>query len=250
VRTGNAELLKGLEQLRLVRRGYARAGVDYAEPGLQQAFIALLRQLDADRAAVGKFDRVAGEVEQDLRQRAAIGADHRLANRHTRLELEPLRFAQGLQRRAHVVEHGLARHGSGFQHDLAGLDLGEVEQIVDQRQQVLELDWIVVSCFACSGLSGPGSFISIVPVKPMIAFSGVRSSCDMLARKRSFAGWRLPARRSFSCSVRSKRLRFGHVARRREHALQLAVAVVKGRGVVRHHGFLAVLGARRSARSC
>ena len=36
----------------------------------------------------------------------------------------------------------------------------------------------------------------------------------------------------------------GHVARRGEHALQTPVTVVEGGRVVRHHGFLAVAGAR------
>ena len=40
-----------------------------------------------------------------------------------------------------------------------------------------------------------------------------------------------------------KALALSHIAGRGEYSLQLAVAVVKGRGVIRHHSFLAVLGA-------
>src|SRR6185503_7835621 len=55
------------------------------------------------------------------------------------------------------------------------------------ESRCLALDWMVPSCFCWSPVSGPGSFISSVPVKPMMALSGVLSSWLMLARKRSFA---------------------------------------------------------------
>src|SRR6185295_964554 len=91
--------------------------------------------------------------------------------------------------------------GSGCSSTLPDSIFARSSRSLISDSRCLELDWIVVSCFACSGLSGPGSFISIVPVKPMIAFSGVRSSCDMLARKRSFA-WLAPSSSTFfSCSV-------------------------------------------------
>ena len=51
----------------------------------------------------------------------------------------------------------------------------------------IALDCTVRNCFCCSSFSGPGSFISSVPVKPMMAFSGVRSSWLIPARNRSFA---------------------------------------------------------------
>ena len=78
----------------------------------------------------------------------------------------------------------------------------------------------------------------------MMAFSGVRSSCDMLARNSDFMRLASSSSTFFCCSVCSKRLQLGHVARRGEHALQLPVAVVEGGRVVGHHGFLAVPGAR------
>ena len=60
---------------------------------------------------------------------------------------------------------------------------------------------------SCSALSGPGSFISMVPVKPMMALSGVRSSWLMLARKLSLA-WLARSSSTFcSCRSSSKRRR-------------------------------------------
>ena len=79
----------------------------------------------------------------------------------------------------------------------------------------------------------------------MIAFSGVRSSCDIVARNSDFIRLACSSSMFFSCSVAFERLRSVDVARRGEHALQLVVAVVEGGGVVRDHRLLAVLGAHR-----
>ena len=45
---------------------------------------------------------------------------------------------------------------------------------------------MVLSCLSWSDVRGPGSFISSAPVNPMMAFSGVRSSCDIFAMKADF----------------------------------------------------------------
>ena len=45
---------------------------------------------------------------------------------------------------------------------------------------------MVLSCLSWSDVRGPGSFISSAPVNPMMALSGVRSSCDILAMKADF----------------------------------------------------------------
>ena len=63
------------------------------------------------------------------------------------------------------------------------------------------------SCFSCSAFSGPGSFMSNMPVKPMMALRGVRSSWDMLARKRSFTRAAFSSSRFLSRSTCSMRLR-------------------------------------------
>ena len=65
----------------------------------------------------------------------------------------------------------------------AGLDLRQVEDVVDEREQVASR---VARCLrrtrpACRSCRRTGAPIS-TSEKPMIAFSGVRSSCDMLAR--------------------------------------------------------------------
>jgi hypothetical protein len=67
--------------------------------------------------------------------------------------------------------------------------------------------------------------------KPMMAFSGVRSSCDMLARNSDFMRLASSARRSICCSARSMRFSSSRRAPR-EHALQPPVTVVEGGRVV------------------
>ncbi len=78
----------------------------------------------------------------------------------------------------------------------------------------------------------------------MMALSGVRSSCDMLARNSDFMRLASSSSTFFCCSALLEALQLRHVARRAEHALQLPVAVVEGRRVVGHHGERAVPGAR------
>ena len=70
----------------------------------------------------------------------------------------------------------------------------------------------------------------------MIAFSGVRSSCDMLARNSDFIRLACFQLDVLLLERLLEAFQLGHVARRGEHALQAAVAVVEGGGVVGHHG--------------
>ena len=79
-----------------------------------------------------------------------------------------------------------------FQLHPPGLDLGQIEDVVDQRQQMAsggqECRSVYSSCFS---FSSPNNRSSNTSEKPMIALSGVRSSCDTLARNSDL--WRLAA---------------------------------------------------------
>ena len=75
----------------------------------------------------------------------------------------------------------------GAELHLAGLDLGQVEHVVDELQQVARAGEDVAQVLLVRGESpGPTLPSCISSAKPMIAFSGVRSSCDMLARNSLF----------------------------------------------------------------
>ena len=65
---------------------------------------------------------------------------------------------------------------------LPGLDLGEIENVVDQREQVAAGAHHALQRLHLSSRLRSRASSSSISVTPMIAFSGVRSSCDMLAR--------------------------------------------------------------------
>ena len=77
-----------------------------------------------------------------------------------------------------------ARQIDGRQLELhpPGLDLGEVEDVVDEGQQVLPGGVDVLQVFLLFSLSSPNIRSERTSEKPRMAFSGVRSSWDMLAR--------------------------------------------------------------------
>src|SRR6185295_9215429 len=87
---GSRHLAEGREQLLPVLRRDADAGVLHGQAADQRSIGAALRPFDRHRALVGELDRVAGEIDEDLRQRAAVGAQHRLAVRFNDLESESL----------------------------------------------------------------------------------------------------------------------------------------------------------------
>ncbi len=64
-----------------------------------------------------------------------------------------------------------------------GLDLRQVEDVVDQREQVLARGrGCPAGTPSCLAFSSPNMRSVSTSEKPMMALSGVRSSCDMLAR--------------------------------------------------------------------
>jgi hypothetical protein len=160
-----------------------------------------LGQRDAHGAGFGELDGVVAEVEQDLGQRAAVGLQH---DGGAASSISSVRFLQRqrAQRVDHVLDHVLALHGFQFQRDLARFDLGHVEDVVDQREQVARAGADGVELLVLLVVSGPGSFISSAPVKPMMALSGVRSSCDILAMKADFMRLASASSRFFSAISR------------------------------------------------
>jgi hypothetical protein len=127
--------LEGREDARQLLFAHAHAGVFDLDAQPR-------RRLEAnpqhDAAAIGELDGVAQQVQQHLAQPPLVGMDHRgQVARAIADELQP-RLLLGLDpddAPDDVQEPGeLQVH----RHDLqpTGLDLGEVEDVVDQRQQV------------------------------------------------------------------------------------------------------------------
>src|SRR3569832_1002526 len=85
----------------------------------------------------------------------------------------------------------------GRHYQAAGLDLREVEPVVDPR-----MNWI---CFSCSAVSGPSRRSRSRRTIERIAPSGVRNSWLMYDRNRLFSSvaWRSASLRSSSSEYRA-----------------------------------------------
>ncbi len=100
----------------------------------------LVEQPDADEdiAAAGEFDGVVHQVGQDLAHAHRVADDgHREVVRHAADHFEPLRFGRLGEQAAEVLDQLPEVEVDAFDIDLAGLDLRKVENVVDDRQEML-----------------------------------------------------------------------------------------------------------------
>ena len=132
-------LREGLEQAVLHFRWDANARIDdvEAQHGVRRR-LALFEDAHHHLAALGELDGVADEVEENLAQAARIAAQ---AAGHVRqdgareldaLALRPLR--QHVERPLDCLHQIKVERLEG---ELAGLDLGEIQNVVDDRQQIV-----------------------------------------------------------------------------------------------------------------
>src|SRR5262249_19186970 len=92
---------------------------------------------DGDFASIGELDGVADQIDQHLRQAAAVAMTRWQVGSHLNLESELLVGRQWLQRAANGLGDVLDRIIGEFEFELAGLDLGEIQNIIDQTEQML-----------------------------------------------------------------------------------------------------------------
>src|SRR5256885_16371540 len=152
-------LAEGREQLRLVFGTDPQAGVLHADlhADLERsasAFLAPLRS-DADAAALGELDRVVGEVDDDLAQRAPVGAQSESRWR-SHGEFQALGLRLRAQGGGDLLDHFHAVDRDKVQLHFPRLDLGEVEQVVDQREQVLGAGLHRAQLLVLVGVERPG----------------------------------------------------------------------------------------------
>ncbi len=129
-------LLEFLEQARHAVFGDAWTGVVNRER--EHAAAALLDD-HPDAAGLGELHRVAGEVDEDLAQPVA-GRRRRARGTSgaTKAAISmPLPWAFGSKELDHALDHGTDVEGLGQEVDPAGLDLREVEDLVDEREERL-----------------------------------------------------------------------------------------------------------------
>src|SRR6516225_2739518 len=94
-------------------------------------------RLDGDLAGIGELDRVANEIDQDLRQATAIAVARRQFGGQLELERKLFVGCQRLERTANRLGNVLNRVIGKFEFELAGLDLGQIEHVIDQPKQML-----------------------------------------------------------------------------------------------------------------
>ena len=133
-----------------------------------------------DFALFGELDGVADEIDDDLvqprRDRPPRPAERRA---DVAGQLEALAVGPHGQRLQRVAQRLVQIERDMLQLQLAGFDLGEVQDVVDDRQQGLARLLQDSRCSRCSPDSGVSSSNSVMP---MMAFIGVRISWLMLAR--------------------------------------------------------------------
>ena len=160
-RGGGVELREGLEQLGLVFFLDAGAAVGDAHFRHLHAVFLALGQADAHRALFRELDGVVEQVDEDLRQRAAVRVDD--GGRLVRLaqldfQRQALLLGQRAQGVGHLGHQFLAVHGFDRQGQLARLDLRHVEDVVDQREQVARAGADGVELLVLVGRQGAGQF--------------------------------------------------------------------------------------------
>ena len=196
------------------------------------------------------FDRVGKKVDENLLQPGPVGIDKardvELGKGHFDAALLPLRLDHGL-----AFEHDFGqRRRFPRQRQLAGLDLREIQDFVDQLQQIPSRVENLIDAGRLGGRWRRGIGID--------ELGEAEDRIERRAKLMAHAGKEIRFREvglfrrgpgSLQLDVvflqrLVKTFALGDVARRGEHALQLPVAVVEGGRVVGHHGFLAVPGAR------
>src|SRR5262249_12140059 len=92
--------------------------------------------LDGDFARIGELDRVADQIDQHLRQAPAVTVARWQVGSKLELERKLLVRCQRLQRAANGLGNVLYGVVGQLKDELAGLDLREIEHIIDQSEQV------------------------------------------------------------------------------------------------------------------
>ena len=135
-RGGAVGLREALEDAACLLRRDADAGVgDRRSAGSARPRSVSRRAVDAthDLAALGELDGVADEVDQHLAQAAGIADAARRARRARREQASsrPFCWARAARSRPALLDDVAEVEIDALELELAGLDLGEVEDVVD-----------------------------------------------------------------------------------------------------------------------
>ena len=147
-RPAESGLLKRFEEPGLVGGGEPHTGIAHAE----MQFVARPRHRQADLSAGGEFHRVAEQVLNDLPEFLGIADDRgRQIGRQRDREGEVLLGRAGADAGLDVPDQLRQVKGRGAQFHPAGLDLGEIEHLVDHAQEVFAAVAHDIEAFAVMG---------------------------------------------------------------------------------------------------
>lgn len=132
---GTVDLMEGTENGLLLVGGNADASIAHSE---DNASASLVTDVQAHLATLGELDGIGQQVLEDLLQALAVGEQGGGYIRFSvYFEGQPLVPGQRFEHAAQALDQ--AFHLSAFRAhlELAGLDLGNVENVVDQVEQVI-----------------------------------------------------------------------------------------------------------------
>ncbi len=128
---------KGFEDALAVGFRHARAGVLDAEAQPDAGLGAHAVRGQQDSARLGEFHGIAGEVEQNLTQPALVGQHNGKARIGRPGDFQTLGVGAGAEQLGDALQQGLDVGGGRVQVEPARIQLGQVEHIVDQTEQML-----------------------------------------------------------------------------------------------------------------
>src|SRR6516225_10461096 len=93
--------------------------------------------LDGHFAGISELDGVANKIDQNLRQSSAVTMAWWQLRGHLDFEGQLFVSRQRLQRAANGLGDVLNAVIGKFENQLTGLDLGQIQHVIDQSEQVL-----------------------------------------------------------------------------------------------------------------
>ncbi len=136
-RVRTIDLGEALEQPARVIGRHADASVSDLEPQAP-ARLLLIADRNGDAALVRKLDGVAQQIQQHLPKPAAVGAHgRRQGAAQFGAQVQPLLAGVGQDQVDRILQKRLKVEGVWIQLDLSGVQPGEVQHVIDDRQQGL-----------------------------------------------------------------------------------------------------------------
>ncbi len=181
-------LLELLEDALLVLGGDPGAGVCDRD----QHLAVLLRRADLHASARGReLDRVLSRLKTTWRMRRSSPSTSSTSELGSTESVTPFLTARSLTITTPRSSASRSEKGATSSSTWPASTLDRSSTSLIRASRWLAEPWMSSRYSSCLSLTSPKSFCCSTWVKPMIAFSGVRSSCYMLARNSDL--WRLAA---------------------------------------------------------